>query len=76
MRVTLKAVNAELARLGRNVDLAKGAGYFLFRGGVADSWVDRTVRVPTIGSPRLEQDRGFGYSGDRGPAFGETTTGS
>ena len=37
------------------VELAKGAGYFLFRGGEAEEWIDRTVRVPTIGSLTLEQ---------------------
>jgi hypothetical protein len=55
MRVTLKSVNAELANLGRNVELAKGAGYFFFRGGEADNWIDRTVHVPTIGSLSMEQ---------------------
>jgi len=55
MRVTLKAVNEKLATLGAKTELARGAGYFLFRGGDADEWIDRTVRVPTIGSLTLEQ---------------------
>jgi len=55
MRVTLKTVNEKLADLGTNAELAKGAGYFLFRGGEADDWIDRTVAVPTIGSLTLEQ---------------------
>jgi len=55
MRVTVKAVNAELARLGVKAELAQGAGYFFFRGGEADDWIDRTISVPTIGSLTLEQ---------------------
>jgi hypothetical protein len=55
MGVTLKMVNKELAGLGTKTELAKGAGYFLFRGGEADDWIDRTVAVPTIGSLTLEQ---------------------
>jgi hypothetical protein len=55
MGVTLKAVNAALVGLGAKTELAKGAGYFLFRGGEAEEWIDRTVRVPTINSLTLEQ---------------------
>jgi len=55
MRVTLKAVNENLAGMGAKTELTKGAGYFLFRGGEAEEWIDRTVRVPTIGSLTLEQ---------------------
>jgi hypothetical protein len=55
MRVTLKMVNEKLAQLGASAELAKGVGYFLFRGGEADDWIDRTVAVPTIGSLALEQ---------------------
>jgi hypothetical protein len=55
MGVTLKTVNKELASLGTKAELAKGAGYFLFRGGEAEEWIDRTVRVPTVGSLTLEQ---------------------
>jgi hypothetical protein len=54
MRVTLKTVNKNLADLGAKAELAKGAGYFFFRGGEADDWIDRTVAVPTIGSLALE----------------------
>jgi hypothetical protein len=53
--VTLKAVNEALASLGAKTELAKGAGYFLFRGGETDDWLDRTVAVPAIGSLTLEQ---------------------
>jgi len=54
MRVTLKAVNDNLAALGAKTELAKGAGYFFFRGGEAEDWIERTVRVPTIGTLTLE----------------------
>jgi hypothetical protein len=37
------------------VELAKRAGYFLFRGGEAEEWIDRTVRVATISSLTLEE---------------------
>jgi len=55
MRITLKAVNDELARTGAKSELAKGAGYFFFRGGEADEWIDRTVSASTIGSLTLPQ---------------------
>jgi len=53
--VTLKTVNEKLPELGTKAELAKGAGSFLFRGGEADDWIDRTVTVPMIGSLTLEQ---------------------
>jgi hypothetical protein len=49
-RVTLKAVNDELARLGYTARLAKGGGYFYFQFGEAENWLDRTVAVPKISS--------------------------
>jgi hypothetical protein len=55
MRVTLKAVNEKLAAIGAKTELAKGAGYFLFRGGEAEEWIERTVRVPLISSLTMEQ---------------------
>jgi hypothetical protein len=55
MRVTLKTVNDKLVALGTKTELAKGAGYFLFRGGEAEEWIDRTVRVPTISSLTLDE---------------------
>jgi hypothetical protein len=42
MRVTLKAVNAELTKRGRHAMLVNGDGYFYFRGGEATDWLDRT----------------------------------
>jgi hypothetical protein len=47
-RVTLKTVNAELARRGIQAVLAKGSGYFYFWTGEAGDWLDKTVRVPTL----------------------------
>jgi len=55
MRVTLNSVNEELARLSHKVELVRGGGYFFFRGGEADDWIDRAVQVPTISSLTLEQ---------------------
>ena len=50
MRVTLKAVNAELAKRGHHAMLVNGDGYFYFRGGETTDWLDRTVAVPKISS--------------------------
>jgi hypothetical protein len=55
MRVTLKAINDELARRGATACLAKAAGYFYFQFGEAAEWLDRTVRVPTVSALTLEQ---------------------
>ena len=55
MRITLKAVNDELARLGYTARLAKGDRYFYFHFGEAADWIDRTVDAPTINSRTLEQ---------------------
>ena len=55
MRVTLSAVNAELAKRGIASMLVKAGDYFYFRGGEAADWLDRTVRVDKIGSLTLPQ---------------------
>jgi len=55
MPLTLKAINAELAKQGHNVRLEKGDGYFYFFGGEAADWLDRTIRVPKVSSLTLEQ---------------------
>jgi hypothetical protein len=55
MRVTLKALNAELAKRGQRAMLVSGDGYFYFRGGEAADWLDRTVRVPTLSSLTVEE---------------------
>jgi hypothetical protein len=53
--LTLKTVNDELARLGHKERLAKAKNYFLFTGGAADEWLDRTVGVRTISSKTLKE---------------------
>ncbi len=55
VRLSVKTVNDELARLGHAERLAKGSGYYLFTGGEADEWLDRTVGVRTINSLTLKQ---------------------
>jgi len=55
MRLTLKAINAELAKKGLTALLAKGDGYFYFHFGEAADWLDRTVRVPTVNSLTLKE---------------------
>jgi hypothetical protein len=55
MRVTLKTVNDELRRLGHDVHVEKGDGYFYFWKGEANNWQDRTVNVPKVSSLTLEQ---------------------
>ncbi len=55
-RVTLKAITDELAKRGHQALLAKAeGGYFYFWSGEAVDWLDRTVKVPTLGSLTLEQ---------------------
>ena len=49
-RVTLKAVNNELARQGYTAWLAKASGYFFFELGEAAGWLDRTVTADKISS--------------------------
>jgi hypothetical protein len=55
MRLTLKTINDELRRLGHDVHLDKGDGYFYFWKGDANNWLDRTVNVPKVSSLTLEQ---------------------
>lgn len=55
MRVTLKAIHDELHRLGHNVHVEKGDGYFYFWGTEPNEWLDKTVRVQTLSSLTLEQ---------------------
>lgn len=54
-RLNLKTVNQELARLGFAERLEKASNYFLFTGGAADDWLDRTVGVRTISSMTLKE---------------------
>ena len=55
MPLTLKAVNAELAKRGHTVVLENGGGYFYFVGAEAAGWLDKTVRVPKVSSLTLDQ---------------------
>ncbi len=55
MRLTLKAVNEDLAKRGQRARLEKRDGYFYFSGGDATDWFDRTVKVPTLSSLTLDQ---------------------
>ena len=55
MRLHLKAINEELARLGHTARLEKGAGCFYFHLGEAAGWVDGTVRVRKLNSRTLKQ---------------------
>jgi hypothetical protein len=53
--LTLKAINAELAKRGHTALLENGNGYFYFVGGEAAGWLDRTVQVPKVSSLTLDQ---------------------
>jgi hypothetical protein len=55
MHLHLKVINDQLARLGYTAELAKGSGYFFFRGGETENWIDRSVPVRTISSLTLKQ---------------------
>jgi hypothetical protein len=54
-RVTVKAVNDELARLGHHARLEKASGYFYFWTEDAADWIDRTVQVEKISALSLDQ---------------------
>jgi hypothetical protein len=54
-RITLATVNNELARRGSQTLLTKGPGYYYFRTGEADDWLDRTVPVTRLSALTLEQ---------------------
>lgn len=55
MRLTLKTINDELRRLGHDVHIEKGDGYFYVWKGEANNWLDRTVNVPKVSNLTLEQ---------------------
>jgi hypothetical protein len=55
VRLTLKAINEELAKRGVGARLEKGDGYFYFAGGEASDWLDKTVNAPSLSSFSLEQ---------------------
>jgi hypothetical protein len=55
VRLTLKAINEELARRGVGARLEKGDGYFYFSGGEASDWLDKTINAPSLSSLSLQQ---------------------
>jgi hypothetical protein len=55
MRLTLKAINEDLAKRGHKAHLEKAEGYFYFSGDDATDWLDRIVRVNTVSSLTLDQ---------------------
>ena len=55
MKLDLKHVNNELARLGYQAQLAKGQGYFYFQGGEAADWIDTGVKVRKLNDLTLKQ---------------------
>jgi hypothetical protein len=55
MRVTLKTIDDELRRLGHDVHVEKGDGYFYFWKGEGNNWLDRMGNVPKVSSLTLEQ---------------------
>ena len=55
MRLTLKAINEELAKRGVGARLEKGDGYFYFSGGEASDWLDKTVNAASLSTLSLEQ---------------------
>jgi len=55
MKLDLKHVNNELARLGYQAQLAKGQGYFYFQGGEAANWIDAGVKVRKLNDLTLKQ---------------------
>jgi hypothetical protein len=55
VRLTVKAINDELAKRGSSTQLEKGDGYFYFSGGEAADWLDRTVNAHSLSSLSLDQ---------------------
>jgi hypothetical protein len=53
-RITLNAVNEELAQQGYTARLAKAAAYFYFQFGEAANWLDRTVAAEKVSSRSVE----------------------
>ena len=55
VRLTVKAINEELAKRGSGARLEKGDGYFYFSGGEATDWLDRTVNAHSLSSLSLDE---------------------
>jgi hypothetical protein len=54
-RATIRNVNDALAARGYEATLVKGGDYFFFRGGEANGWLDRTIRVPRVGDLTVDE---------------------
>lgn len=54
-RVTLTAINNELARRGHAERLVRGDGYFYFIDGAAHTWYSATVPSMQLGWQTVEQ---------------------
>ena len=54
MRVTMRAVNQELAKRDIQATLGNGGGYFFFRGPDVNTWLARTVQVSKISDLTLD----------------------
>jgi hypothetical protein len=50
-----KAVKDEQAKRGSTARLVKASGYFFFRGGEAEDWLDKTTSVPNVSSFSLPE---------------------
>jgi hypothetical protein len=55
VRLSLKTINAGLAKSGFDTKLARGDGYLYVWSGEATGWLDRTVCVPNVHAFTLEQ---------------------
>jgi hypothetical protein len=55
MRLTVQAINEELAKRGSGARLERGDRYFYFSGGEATDWLDRTVNAYSLSSLSLDQ---------------------
>ena len=54
-RVTVPAVNTELAQRGIQAILYKERGYFMFRGPDVTEWLNRTVQADKVSDLSMEQ---------------------
>jgi hypothetical protein len=54
-RVTLKAVNDELARRGHQARLERASGYYYFWSKDSADWIDNRVPGTTVGALILDQ---------------------
>lgn len=54
-RVTLAAINAEIARRGHAERLVRGAGYFYFIDGAAHGWYNASVATMHLGGWTVAQ---------------------